>query len=635
MATTTTPESFFSLPSDLLTTLAQSFPCREPQIRTFATLVHPRAAPARNLIVHGPEATGKSAVTARLLAALHDQADPSAALDYAIIRSAECVTARHLFERTVAAVSDAVDWDGTPSGRCETLATLTVELGRILEGYGDNGNRRGEQEVLNRHDEDGEKNDTRRRFVLVFDGIDRQREAPPTLLPALARLSEIVGFIPAVTYQCASLRTLWWNTIHTYPYIYSYKQETNAQPSSTQIPNLTTTFILTSPSSPPLRLPGGIGGVPTLHFAPYTKAQYLEIATYLVLKSPSSTTTSSSNNATPPPSLSLPNTTPQETADLWARFAAAVHDALIRTAGPRTLPALLNACRALWPRFTAPVAAGTHRAREFGRLLVAARVLFQDESVLQAGIGGIRLPSSAAAAAAHKQTPGSAPGTPNSKQNNGSGSGAATARTGSATGGSGGARSVISAGADLAALLPQTPRLLLIAAYLASHNAPRHDLTLFSTWHHQRRRRRGGRSGGGGTASNRAGTKHQHRRIARKLLGPGAFVLERMVAIYVATRGEWGVDDDDDGSDGSNEGRGGGGAGGVDGDVGMAIATLASLRLLVRVGGGGGAGAGVGGAGAGGADLDRGGKWRVNVGWEVIRALGRSMNIEVEEWLID
>ncbi|EMR67256.1 putative origin recognition complex subunit orc5 protein [Eutypa lata UCREL1] len=592
MATTTTPESFFSLPSELLTTLAQSFPCREPQIRTFATLVHPRAAPARNLIVHGPEATGKSAVTARLLAALHDQADPSAALDYAIIRSAECVTARHLFERTVAAVSDAVDWDGTPSGRCETLATLTVELGRILEGYGDNGNRRGEQEVLNRHDEDGEKNDTRRRFVLVFDGIDRQREAPPTLLPALARLSEI-------------------------------------------IPNLTTTFILTSPSSPPLRLPGGIGGVPTLHFAPYTKAQYLEIATYLVLKSSSSTTTSSSNNATPPPSLSLPNTTPQETADLWARFAAAVHDALIRTAGPRTLPALLNACRALWPRFTAPVAAGTHRAREFGRLLVAARVLFQDESVLQAGIGGIGLPSSAAAAAVHKQTPGSAPGTPNSKQNNGSGSGAAIARTGSATGGSGGARSVISAGADLAALLPQTPRLLLIAAYLASHNAPRHDLTLFSTWHHQRRRRRGGRSGGGGTASNRAGTKHQHRRIARKLLGPGAFVLERMVAIYVATRGEWGVDDDGDGSDGSNEGRGGGGAGGVDGDVGMAIATLASLRLLVRVGGGGGAGAGVGGAGAGGADLDRGGKWRVNVGWEVIRALGRSMNIEVEEWLID
>lgn len=33
------------------------------------------------------------------------------------------------------------------------------------------------------------------RFVLVFDGIDRQREAPITLLPALARLSEIVSIL--------------------------------------------------------------------------------------------------------------------------------------------------------------------------------------------------------------------------------------------------------------------------------------------------------------------------------------------------------------------------------------------------------------------------------------------------------
>lgn len=32
-----------------------------------------------------------------------------------------------------------------------------------------------------------------RHFVLVFDAIDRQKEAPPTLLPALARLSEMVS----------------------------------------------------------------------------------------------------------------------------------------------------------------------------------------------------------------------------------------------------------------------------------------------------------------------------------------------------------------------------------------------------------------------------------------------------------
>lgn len=30
-------------------------------------------------------------------------------------------------------------------------------------------------------------------FVLVLDGMDRQRDAPPTLMPALARLCETVS----------------------------------------------------------------------------------------------------------------------------------------------------------------------------------------------------------------------------------------------------------------------------------------------------------------------------------------------------------------------------------------------------------------------------------------------------------
>ncbi len=213
--------SFFSLPPELLAALVESFPCRGPQIRTLAALVHPDAAPARNLVVHGVEATGKSAVTAQLLAALHGHhhhhrhrhADPTstaatttttaALLDYAVIRSAECVTARHLFERTVTAVADAVVGDGgggdvgVPApGRCETLAALTVELRRVLEGYG--GRRRDQDRAR-----EGVETKRRRRFVLVFDGIDRQREAPPTLFPALARLSEIVSFILRESYAHA------------------------------------------------------------------------------------------------------------------------------------------------------------------------------------------------------------------------------------------------------------------------------------------------------------------------------------------------------------------------------------------------------------------------------------------------
>jgi origin recognition complex subunit 5 len=87
------------------------------------------------------------------------------------VNSAECITARHLYETVVGKVADALTWDAAPS-RCETLSQLTVELSKMLkytprpDGF---------------------------RFVLVFDGIDRQRDAPHTLLPALARLSEIVG----------------------------------------------------------------------------------------------------------------------------------------------------------------------------------------------------------------------------------------------------------------------------------------------------------------------------------------------------------------------------------------------------------------------------------------------------------
>ena len=95
-----------------------------------------------------------------------------------------------------------------------------------------------------------------------------------------------------------------------------------------------------------------------------------------------------------------------------------------------------------------------------------------------------------------------------------------------------------------------------------------------------------------------------------------------MLAIFVAVRREW--DDRSREEDGDEEEDGGcwGHGIGMDGDVGMAIATLASLRLLVRVG-------------AAADVMDRGGKWRVNVGWEVVRGLGRSMGVEVEEWLVE
>ncbi|KAK5636516.1 hypothetical protein RRF57_012228 [Xylaria bambusicola] len=501
--------SIFELPDDLLASLITSFPCREAQINALATLIHPRIAPCRSLVVHGTEATGKSAVVSDLLQRLHD-ASPSD-LNYAIVKSAECVTARHFFERTVGLVGDALRNESAPA-RCETLATLTAELTKTLKYV---------------------EQDSRSRFVLVFDGIDRQRDAPPTLLPALARLSEIVR----PTHNCSQHITR--AEIQSRP-ADQVIRETDTK-SNHHIHNNNAVAVSNAnilPATRPLPAQSSHARRPRLSQTQHNKKQQ----TY--------------GHASQPPSTIL----------------------LIRPAA-RTLPRLRQCCTTLWPRFTAPVAAGTHKAREFSKLLIAARAYFQDESILEPGIQRARRDTSS--------------------KNSGSGT-------------------------DLSRLLPPTARHLLIAAYLASHNAPRHDSTLFSTWHAGgRKRRRGGGVMGSSTPNGTGrGRRAKHRRIARKLLGPGVFVLERMVAIYVATRQEW-VTGGDDGK---------GSAGGVDGDVGMAIATLASLRLLVRVGGGA-AGAAVGAGG--GADLDRGGKWRVNVGWEIIRSVGRSMGVEVEEWLVE
>lgn len=57
-------------------------------------------------------------------------------------------------------------------------------------------------------------------------------------------------------------------------------------------------------------------------------------------------------------------------------------------------------------------------------------------------------------------------------------------------------------------------------------------------------------------------------------------------------------------------------------DLHMAVATLVSLRLVARCSGGGDV-------------LDANGKFRVNIGWEVVRGVGRSVGVEVEDFLVD
>lgn len=99
---------------------------------------------------------------------------------HAIVRSTECITGRHLLTKilwmTLEALGRKEEWGSFGKGRCEHVSALAVLLGEILgtgvHGDGDGGGK----------------------FVLVLDGIDRQREAPQTLLAALARLGEAVSF---------------------------------------------------------------------------------------------------------------------------------------------------------------------------------------------------------------------------------------------------------------------------------------------------------------------------------------------------------------------------------------------------------------------------------------------------------
>ncbi len=144
-----------------------------------------------------------------------------------------------------------------------------------------------------------------------------------------------------------------------------------------------------------------------------------------------------------------------------------------------------------------------------------------------------------------------------------------------------------------------------MSAYLASFNAPKTDTLHFLKASLSKRRKKGG-----GTDLSKPGVA-KHRKISRKLLGPQAFVLERMLAIFHAIK-------EDANAHGSGRGKLSGSA-----DVQMAVATLVSLRLLVRLG-------------SANVDvLDAGTRYRVAVGWEVVRGVARSVGVEVEDYLAD
>jgi origin recognition complex subunit 5 len=87
----------------------------------------------------------------------------------ATVKCIDCLSLRHLLSRIfVACVKATGQLDALEQhDRVDSLNSLVLGLQKLLQNYG-------------------------QKVVLVLDGIDRQRGASPTLLPAIARLGETV-----------------------------------------------------------------------------------------------------------------------------------------------------------------------------------------------------------------------------------------------------------------------------------------------------------------------------------------------------------------------------------------------------------------------------------------------------------
>jgi len=137
-----------------------------------------------------------------------------------------------------------------------------------------------------------------------------------------------------------------------------------------QIPNLTTILILTSTHPHLLHHPG----IPHIQFPPYTRAETLSI----LFKTPLSI------HDTPPFSQAgnaQIATNSEDSKWLWTRFTAAVWDSLGQSAA-RDIVSFREVCSRLWVPFTQPILGGHYGAREFSKLMVRNKGLFQSEAAL-------------------------------------------------------------------------------------------------------------------------------------------------------------------------------------------------------------------------------------------------------------
>lgn len=148
--------------------------------------------------------------------------------------------------------------------------------------------------------------------------------------------------------------------------------ETNA----IQIANLTVVLIVTTPRSGLLQLIG----VPSIHFPTYTRLQSISIVSEYPL--PIYATTSSEPSSGPYEKSTSGN---DDSARLWTRFCTAIWDSLGQGVA-RDILSFREVCERLWRPFVQSIVDGSYGTREFSKLMVKNRALFQGEAVLMESI---------------------------------------------------------------------------------------------------------------------------------------------------------------------------------------------------------------------------------------------------------
>lgn len=446
------------------------------------------------------------------------------------------------------------------------------------------------------------------RLVVVLEDVDKLKQAASTLLPALARLGDMV--CAGKLYACS-----------TQP---DYLQ-------LVQIPGFS--IIMTSSSPRPLILHRT--GVPHVHFPPYTRRE----AVYIV----------ASEGPRPlpsPPPGGIAEVEKETMSKLYAQFAVTVYDSLIAATSSTSIQKFRSTCHKLWPRFIWPLVSGqevpgTGRGKswDFAKLIVQNRALFQSEGE-RALHYTLPTPTRHRPSATTASQPSNeldspeAPSTPSKRVPSASG-----------TNGDLGAQSLRpSKVSTKPPLLKHFPTLILISSYLASHTLPKHDILLFSrlssssaTMSRKIRRlrqtptKRKSNPTPTGTPSKDDVSKSPRKARAKSLFAANTgltiarpFPLERLVAILRAVHPHGFP---------NRPGRG------VSDRVYRELGELEKLRLVVRASGSGISGGTVtfGGTSTSVAGGDDPGeeKWRVNVSRDWVVDMGKVWGMTISEYEID